>query len=88
MRAVLTLWDKPEACHARNLVESVALTAFSAQFRILDEVWPAQDRRIVRQALLTGPALVDRARHETLLIEEMQTRLQAGEPAPVRRGLW
>ncbi len=88
MRVVLTLRDTPEARRARNLVETGALTAFSAEFRIMGEEWPAPDRRIVRQALLTGLALVDRVRHETPLIEEMRTRLQAGETAPFRRELW
>ncbi len=75
MRVVLTLRDTPEARRARNLVESGVLTAFSAELRILDEEWPAQDRRIVHQALLTGLALVDRAGHESPLIEEVTDRM-------------
>ncbi len=89
MRVVLTLRDTPEARRARNLVETGALTAFSAEFRIMDEEWPAPDRRIVRQALLTGLALVNRAGHETPLIEEVratEARSRLIEEVSVRPG--
>ena len=86
MRAVLTLWDEPEACRARKLVESSALAAFSAEFRILDEEWPAPDQRIAHQALLTGLALVDRPACESRLTEEVSARLDAGESAPACPG--
>ena len=88
MRVVLTLRDTPEARRARTLVRAGKLTAFSAELRVVEEEWPAPDRRIVHQALLTGLALVDRPGHETALIEEVRARLEAGEPAPFRRRRW
>ena len=88
MHAVLTLRDTPEARRARSLVEAGELTAFSVEVRVLDEEWPAPDRRIVHQALLTGLALVEKPEHETPLIEEVRARLEAGEPAPFRRRRW
>ncbi len=85
MRAVLTFRDTAEARRARSLVEAGALTAFSAEVRVLDEEWAAPDRRIVHQALVTGLALVDRPEQETSLIEEVRARLQApGSPAGSR----
>ena len=87
MRMVLTLRDTPEARRARSLVEAGALTAFSSEVRVLREEWPAPDRRIVRQALLTGLALVDRPEHKSPLIEEgFVPRLEAGEPVPAGPG--
>ena len=79
MRVVLTLRDTPEARRARTLVGAGKLTAFSAELRVVEEEWPAPDRRIVHQALLTGLALVDRPGHETALIGEVRARLEASE---------
>ena len=76
---VLTLRDTPEARRARALVEAGALTAFSSELRVLREEWPAPDRRIVRQALLTGLALVDRPEHESPLIDEAGARQAADQ---------
>lgn len=87
MRMVLTLRDMPEARRARAMVETGALTAFSAEFRILDEEWPAPDRRIVRQALLIGLALVERAEHESPLIEEAGARQETERSEPDGPGL-
>ena len=78
MRMALALCDTPEARRARSLVEAGALTAFGAELRVLAEEWPAPERRLVRQALLTGLALVDRAEHESPLIGEGRALLEAG----------
>ena len=78
MRMVLTLRDTPEAGRARSLVEAGAVAAFSAELRILADEWRAPERRLVRQALLTGLALVDRAEHESPLIGEGRALLEAG----------
>ena len=96
MRAVLAFRDTTEARRARTQVEAGALTAFSAEVRVLDEEWAAPDRRIVHQALVTGLALDERPEHETPPIEEVRARLEApgsasgagGEPAPFRRRRW
>ena len=82
MQVVLTLRDTPEARRARALLKTGAPSAFSSELCVLDEEWPAPDRRIVRQALLTGLALVDHPEHESSLIEEVRTRLEADEPDP------
>lgn len=78
MRMVPILRDTPEAPRARSPVAAGALMAFSAEFRVPAEEWPAPDRRIVRQALLAGLALVERAAHESPLIEEGRAHLGAG----------
>ncbi len=70
MRAILTFRDTPEARRARSLVETGELTAFSVEVRVLHEEWPAPDRRLVRQALITGLALVEKPEHESPPIGE------------------
>ena len=70
--------------------EAGELTAFSAAFQMLEEEWPAADRRIVSRARLVGLALVERPEHETPLAGGVRGRLtapvrQAPQPACLRK---
>ncbi len=64
LRATVTLPDTGAGRRVRARVEAGELTAFSAAFQMVEEEWPAADRRIVRRARLVGLALVDRPEHE------------------------
>ena len=77
MRAALRFRDTPEARRARALVDAGTLTAFSVEVRVLHEEWPAPDRRLVHQALITSLALLEKPEHESPLIEEVRARLDA-----------
>ena len=69
LRATVSLPDTGAGRRVRARVEAGELTAFSAAFQMVEDEWPAADRRIVRQARLVGLALVERPEHETPLVD-------------------
>ena len=75
VRALLTLPDTSEARDVKALVQAGVLTGFSAEFRASAEDWPAADRRVIRDAVLTGLAVVDDPAHESALIAEVRARM-------------
>ncbi len=54
LRTTVALPDTIDGRRVRARVEAGELTAFSAAFQVLEEEWPAADRRIVRRARLVG----------------------------------
>ena len=71
---IVTLPNTSDGRRVRSRVEAGELTAFSAAFQMVEQEWPAKDRRIVRRASLVGLALVDRPEHETTLIDRIRIR--------------
>ena len=86
LRASITLPDTAEGRDTRTLIESGVLTGLSAEFRAVREDWPAPDSRVIREAVLTGLAIVDDPAHESALIAEVRARLEA--PATRKRRIW